>query len=248
MYWIGTSWKMNGTRGFARDYAAALRDADLSAVLDAGIQPFIIPSFTAIDVAAEQLADSPVLVGAQNAHWESKGAWTGEVSMEQAKDAGAKIIEMGHSERREFFGETDETVNLKVKAALANDLIPLVCFGEPGEVFEAGNTVEFITSQIDAALDGVSDTSKIILAYEPIWAIGEHGRPPKQEDLERTFGVLKERYADRVEAILYGGSVNHDNVKSILAIDGVTGLFIGRSAWQVDGYLKNLELSLQVLG
>lgn len=248
MLWVGTSWKMNGTRAFAADYAQKLHDADLAPIVEAGIQPFIIPSFTSIDVAAGILTDSsPVIVGAQNAHWEEKGAWTGEVSMVQAKDAGAKIIEMGHSERRQYFGETDETVNLKVKAALREGLIPLVCFGESAEVFEAGETVEFITSQIDAALDGVVDTSRVILAYEPIWAIGEHGRPPEREDLARTFSVLADRYVGRVQAILYGGSVNHDNIKDILGIEGVGGLFIGRSAWTPEGYLKNLELAAETL-
>ncbi|MFP7696313.1 triose-phosphate isomerase [Trueperella sp. LYQ143] len=245
MYWVGTSWKMNGTLAFARQYAQALRDAQLDLP---NIQPFIIPSFTAINAVHEILGeDSAIQLGAQNAHWEDAGAWTGEVSMLQAKDAGAQLIEMGHSERREFFGETDKTVNLKVKAALAHGLRPLVCFGEPLEVFQGGGSIEFITAQIDAALDGVADTSQILLAYEPIWAIGEHGREPEPEDLAAAFAALDARYGQRVAAILYGGSVNHANNQWLLQIDGVGGLFIGRSAWSAEGYLKNLQLADEVL-
>lgn len=246
MFWVGTSWKMNGTLQFARDYARELVNSPLDDF--EGIQPFIIPSFTAIDSVRQVLADSNrVVLGAQNAHWEDSGAWTGEVSMLQAKDAGAALIEMGHSERREYFGETDETVNLKVKAALAHGLRPLVCFGEPLDVFEAGDSIEYITAQVDAALDGVDDTSQILLGYEPIWAIGEHGREPEPEDLAAAFKVLDERYGSRVEAILYGGSVNHENNQWLLQIDGVGGLFIGRSAWTPEGYIENLRLAHEVV-
>ncbi|VDG77174.1 triosephosphate isomerase [Actinobaculum suis] len=249
MVWVGTSWKMNGTLSFAREYAESLAGAGMETYVRAEVQPFVIPPFTALNTAAKALAETPVLVGAQNAHWEDAGAWTGEVSVPQAADAGARIIEMGHSERREWFGETDETVNLKAKAALRHGLVPLICFGEPAEVFEAGETLPFICSQIDAALAGLPAAGegetgpRVLLAYEPIWAIGEHGRPPAREDLVTTFAALAERYGERVTAILYGGSVNHANNQDILSIPGVGGLFIGRSAWTAEGYLKNLELA-----
>lgn len=241
MLWIGTSWKMNGTRDFTRRYVEALLAADVDQM--DGIQPFVIPSFTSIDVAAGMLKGSRIVVGAQNAHWEDSGAWTGEVSMEQVADAGAKIVELGHSERREHFQETDEAVNLKVRAALSRGLLPLVCVGEPIEVFDAGETIAFVTRQVDSALAGIDDTSTVILAYEPIWAIGESGRAPHRDDLNRTFGVLSDKYANRVSAILYGGSVNFENNQELLGIPGVGGLFIGRSAWSAEGYIKNLELA-----
>lgn len=246
MKWVGTSWKMNGDLAFARAYATAIKD--LRPEDYPGIQPFIIPSFTAITTVRDILGpNAHVMLGAQNAHWEEAGAWTGEVSVPQAKDAGAQIIEIGHSERREFFGETDETVNKKVKATLAHGLVPLVCFGEPDEVQRAGESIPFICAQIDAALEGVEDTSTIVLAYEPIWAIGVNGRPPQREDLEAAFAELKARYAHRVAAILYGGSVNHENNQGLLAIDGVDGLFIGRSAWTPEGYLENLRLAAEAI-
>jgi triosephosphate isomerase len=244
MLWIGTSWKMNGTRHFAEEYTHALvqaRTAELE-----WVQPFVIPPLTCFDVVAGGLANTNVLVGVQNAHWDESGAWTGEVSMAQVADAGAAIVEIGHSERRQCFGETNQTVNLKVKAALRHNLRPLICCGESAEVFEHGESLPFITAQIDAALAGVPDTSQILLAYEPIWAIGENGRPPEHVDLETTFAALSDRYGQRVEAILYGGSVNPANNQEILSIPGVSGLFIGRSAWTASGYLTNLTLASQM--
>ena len=121
--------------------------------------------------------DSDVIVGAQNAHWEDGGAWTGEVSVPQAKDAGATLVELGHSERRTHFNETDATVNLKVRAVLRHGLIPLVCVGEPDEVFRQGGSSEYVVRQAHAALDQVDDVSDVLIAYEPVWAIGEGGRP-----------------------------------------------------------------------
>ncbi|CAN5300644.1 hypothetical protein BH11ACT7_BH11ACT7_01470 [soil metagenome] len=128
--WIGTSWKMNKGLTEARLYARELSEY-VSRNPPTGVQPFIIPSFTALAATRDELgADSPVLLGVQNAHWEDRGAWTGEVSVAQAKDAGAQLVEIGHSERREHFGETVATTRLKVAAVLAHGLVPLLCIGE----------------------------------------------------------------------------------------------------------------------
>ncbi len=241
MLWVGTSWKMNGTLAFARQYAQTLRGTDLAAWT--GVQPFIIPPFTAIDTVRQILGDdSPVLLGAQNAHWEEAGAWTGEVSVPQAADAGAQLIELGHSERRQNFAETNEVVRRKVAKTLEVGLRPLLCVGEPAEVFEAGESIDYIVEQADSALEGV-DASSVILAYEPIWAIGEHGREPRPEDLTRAFAALQTHYGDSVTAILYGGSVNQGNTRDLLNIDGVDGLFVGRAAWTVEGYLEILQIA-----
>ncbi len=243
MSWVGTSWKMNKTLAEARDYATRLAAA-LSDGAPAGVQPFIIPPATAITTVRDILGpDSPVVLGIQNAHWADAGAWTGEISVPQAADAGARLVEIGHSERREFFAETDETVNLKVKATLAHGLRPLLCVGEPGEVFAAGGSVAHIMAQVAAALDGIDDVSRVLIAYEPIWAIGEHGREARPEDIEAVFAALDAAYGDRVEAILYGGSVNQGNAEETLRVSGVNGLFVGRSAWQVDGYLELLRIA-----
>lgn len=243
MLWIGTSWKMNGTLASAREYATRLRDG-LRDGAPGGVQPFIIPPTTALATVAGILGpDSPVLLGVQNAHWADAGAWTGEISVPQAADAGASLVEIGHSERREFFAETDQTVNLKVRATLKHGLRPLLCVGEPAEVFAAGRSAGHVLAQVAAALDGVDEASRVLLAYEPIWAIGENGREARPEDIEGVFAALGDAYGGRVEAILYGGSVNAGNAAATLAVDGVDGLFVGRSAWQVDGYLDLLSIA-----
>ena len=153
------------------------------------------------------------------------------------------MVEIGHSERREFFAETDRTVNLKVKASLNHGLRPLLCCGEPGDVFDAGGSVAHIMAQVAAGLDGVDDVSRVLIAYEPIWAIGEHGREARPEDIEGVFAALDAEYGDKVGCILYGGSVNQGNAEETLQVKGVNGLFVGRSAWQVDGYLELLRIA-----
>ena len=243
--WVGTSWKMNKglaeARGYARELAGYLAGADLPAV-----QPFVIPSFTALAATLDELgADSPVLLGVQNAHWEDHGAWTGEVSVAQAKDAGAQLVEIGHSERREHFGETVATTRLKVAATLAHGLIPLLCIGESAEVKRAGQSTRFILEQAAGALDGLTagQLERVLIAYEPIWAIGENGRPATGAELQEPFAGLGREYGGRTAGLLYGGSVNLDNAEEMLGIDHVTGLFVGRAAWQLPGYLRLLELA-----
>ena len=243
--WIGTSWKMTKTLAEARAWASGLRD-HLGGVAPAGVQPFVIPSFTATTAVREVLgADSPVLLGVQNAHWEDAGAWTGEVSVPQAKDAGAQLVEIGHSERREHFGETVETTRLKVAAALRHGLTPLLCIGESAEVKEAGGSSAFILEQAAGALKGLSaeELSRVVIAYEPIWAIGEKGRPATVEELVEPFAALGEQYTGKVTGLLYGGSVNLDNAADLLGIEHVTGLFVGRTAWKLEGYLELLRIA-----
>lgn len=242
--WIGTSWKMNGTARSTREYCAELVAAGLASWR--GVQPFVVPAATAIREARTALGPSSgVLVGAQNAHWADAGAWTGEISVPQVADAGAELVELGHSERREHFGETDRTVNLKVKAVLAHGLRPLVCVGEPRAVLEARGSVPYVCDQVDAALDGVADASRVLVAYEPVWAIGERGRPPRDGELDAVCGALAERFGSRTTALLYGGSVDARNARRLLGLPGVTGLFVGRAAWQAAGFLEILRVARQ---
>lgn len=239
--WVGTSWKMNKLRGEANDYAQQLKA--VAAQGWPGVQPFVIPPATSLALVSDILADSPVRVGAQNAHWEDAGAWTGEVSVPQVKDAGATVVEIGHSERREFFGETDETVNRKVLATLTHGLTPLVCFGEPLEVFSGGGSIAHVMKQVERALENVGDLGEVLLAYEPIWAIGEKGRPARPEDIAPVIAALAQEWGGKVKGLLYGGSVSLGNAKELLDIPGVDGLFIGRSAWQVDGFIEILNIA-----
>ena len=247
--WIGTSWKMTKTLAEGRAWAEGLRDhlaSEHGGQAPSGVQPFVIPSFTATTAVRGVLGeDSPVLLGVQNAHWEDEGAWTGEVSVPQAKDAGAQIVEIGHSERREHFGETVETTRLKVAAALRHGLTPLLCIGESAEVKEAGGSSAFILEQAAGALEGLSaeELSRVVIAYEPIWAIGEKGRPATVEELVEPFAALGGQYSGKVAGLLYGGSVNLDNAADLLGIEHVTGLFVGRTAWKLAGYLELLRIA-----
>lgn len=243
--WIGTSWKMNKTLAEATDWAAGLAGALVGRDLG-GVVPFVIPPATAIAAVAAALADEPrVLVGAQNAHWADAGAWTGEVSVPQVADAGARLVEIGHSERREHFGETDETVRAKVAAALSHGLTPLLCVGEPAHVQAAGGSGAHILGQVARALAGLDpeQLSRVLIAYEPIWAIGEHGRPATVAELAEPFAALAAAWGQHVQGLLYGGSVNLDNAVDLLGIENVDGLFVGRTAWRLEGYLRLLEIA-----
>lgn len=243
--WIGTSWKMNKDLAESRRYARELSNYVRRNRRD-NLQPFIIPSFTAIAATRDELgADSPVVLGVQNAHWEDHGAWTGEVSMAQAKDAGAQLVEIGHSERRKHFGETVATTRLKVAAAVAHGLVPLLCIGEDADVKRAGDTSDFILRQAAGALDGLTSEQlgSVLIAYEPIWAIGEAGRPATVEEIAQPFAELGREYGSCAAGLLYGGSVTADNADDLLSVDHVTGLFVGRAAWHVSGYQRLLEIA-----
>lgn len=250
--WIGTSWKMNKTLAEARDYASGLAAAlRAEPGIAAGLQLFIIPPHTAIAETSRALSgrqgedDAGVVLGAQNAHWEDSGAWTGEVSVPQVRDAGAQLVEIGHSERREHFGETVETTRWKVQAARRHGLRALLCIGEPGSVRDGGESAAFILDQARGALQGLTqeELDGVLIAYEPIWAIGENGRPATVEELREPFRALAAEFGEAVEGILYGGSVNLDNAADLLGIDGVDGLFVGRTAWQLEGYLELLRIA-----
>ena len=243
--WIGTSWKMNKVRAEARSFASTLAASTI--IRHEGVQPFIIPPFTSIAEVAGLLASSRVRVGAQNMHWADAGAWTGEISPLMVKDAGATLVELGHSERRTYFGETDETVALKAAAALKHGLTPLVCVGETRAEFDAGRTAEVLARQAAAALSKIAQehrTGTILLAYEPVWSIGEGGTPAEPPFVNMQHALIKqqtERSIGRSLPVLYGGSVNPDNCREFAAQSNVDGLFIGRSAWAAEGYLGILQ-------
>lgn len=243
-FWIGTSWKMNKTLAEARSFAAALAAAD--AARDPRIQRFVIPPFTAVREVKAMLADTSVKVGAQNMHWADEGAWTGEVSPPMLTDCGLDIVELGHSERRKHFGETDETVGLKTEAAIRHNLIPLICIGETLEEREAGRAREVLEAQVRGALgklSGEQTSAEILLAYEPVWAIGENGIPATSDYADarqaEIIAVAQDMLGRRIPC-LYGGSVNPGNCEELITCPHIDGLFIGRSAWKVEGYLDIL--------
>ncbi|MCG6902473.1 MAG: triose-phosphate isomerase [Rhodobacter sp.] len=244
-YWIGTSWKMNKTLAEAERFAQGLAAAD--AARSGTIQRFVIPPFTLVREVKRLLGGTSVKVGAQNMHWAESGAWTGEVSAPMLADCGLDMVELGHSERREHFAETDETVALKTESAVRHGLIPLICIGETLAEREAGRAQEVLERQVRTALGKLDDAQKsarILLAYEPVWAIGENGIPATSDYADarqaEIIAVAQEVLGHRVPC-LYGGSVNPGNCRELIQCPHIDGLFIGRSAWDVAGYLDILD-------
>ncbi|MFC0201493.1 triose-phosphate isomerase [Paracoccus rhizosphaerae] len=247
-FWIGTSWKMNKTLAEAQAFARGL----VGAPDDPRIQRFVIPPFTACREVKAMLADTTVKVGAQNMHWDDAGAWTGEVSPVMLTDCGLDLVELGHSERREHFGETDETVGLKTAAAVRHGLTPLICIGETLAEREAGCAQQVLERQVRGALSGVAGTdATILLAYEPVWAIGVNGIPATSDYADarqaEIIAVAEDVLGRRVPC-LYGGSVNPGNCDELIACPHIDGLFIGRSAWAVEGYLDILARCATTIG
>ena len=242
--WIGTSWKMNKTLTEALAFADALKAADSDR--DPRIQRFVIPSFTAIREVAATLADTSAKVGAQNMHWAVKGAWTGEVSPLMLTDCGLNMVELGHSERRAHFGETNGTVALKTEAAVRHGLIPLICIGETLEDRENGRAQEVLEEQTRSALSHLSGdqrSAQVLLAYEPVWAIGDGGIPATSGYADARQSEIADVAQDvlgRRIPCLYGGSVNAQNCEELIGCPHIDGLFIGRAAWDVAGYLDIL--------
>lgn len=243
-YWVGTSWKMNKTLAEALAFAAGLKGADANQ--HPRIQRFVIPPFTAVRQVKEALGGTSLKVGAQNMHWADQGAWTGEISPLMLGDCGLDIVELGHSERREYFGETDETVGLKTEAAVRHGLIPLICIGETLEDRESGRASEVLARQVRGALSrlaGEQKQAEVLLAYEPVWAIGEKGIPATADYADARhaeIAAVAEEIMGRKIPCLYGGSVNPENCQELISCPHIDGLFIGRSAWQVEGYLDIL--------
>lgn len=251
-FWIGTSWKMNKTLAEARAFAQGLAEAD--AARDPRLQRFVIPPFTAAREVKALLAGTSVKVGAQNMHWAEAGPWTGEISAPMLVDCGLDIVELGHSERREHFGETDETVGLKTESAVRHGLIPLICIGETLAERESGRAQAVLETQVRGALAKLSAEQKsapILLAYEPVWAIGVNGIPATSDYADarqaEIIAVAQDVLSRRIPC-LYGGSVNPGNCAELIACPHIDGLFIGRSAWAVEGYLDILARCAATLG
>ena len=244
-FWVGTSWKMNKSLAEALSFAATL--ADRLPEVDPRIQPFVIPSFTAVREVKAALAETRVRVGAQNMHWADAGAWTGEISPPMLKDCGLDLVELGHSERREHFGENDRAVGMKTAAAVRHGLVPLICVGETLAERNEGRAVEVLAAQVEGALqflEGDGLRQKILFAYEPVWAIGEGGSPASADYADEQQARIKKTAAARLGSepqVLYGGSVNPQNAAELIAMPHVDGLFVGRSAWDVGGYLRILS-------
>ena len=239
---IAGNWKMHKTVAEAVELAKGVRDA--VAAVD-GVDVVLCPPFTAIAAVKDVVANSEVGVGAQNMYFETQGAFTGEISPLMLDELCQYVI-IGHSERRQFFGETDEGVNKKIKIALAHGLTPIVCVGENLEQNEAGETNTFVGGQVKAAFNGVpaTDAVKLIVAYEPIWAIGT-GRNADAATANSIIkdsirGVLANMYgvelAEQIR-IQYGGSVKPNNVAEYMAQPDIDGALVGGASLTVENFL-----------
>ncbi|MBM3305219.1 MAG: triose-phosphate isomerase [Candidatus Aminicenantes bacterium] len=229
---IAGNWKMHGTLAEARALASAIVAA---APELAGADILLIPPFTALTEVGGLLAGTGIGLGAQDLFWEDGGAFTGQISGPMLKDAGCRFVLVGHSERRQYFGETDETVARKVRAALRSGLSPIVCFGETLEAREAGRTIERIDAQLDRGLGDLAagEIASVLLAYEPVWAIGT-GRtatPAQAEEVQAHIrGRLEEKYGNGPAScaiILYGGSVKPSGSYSLFKEKNIDGFLVG---------------------
>ena len=240
---IAGNWKMHKTIPEALEIVKALKEATPE-LTDAEL--VVIPPFTAMSEVKKVIEGISIKLGAQNLFWEEKGAFTGEVSAPMLKDAGCHYVIIGHSERRQYFGETDETVNKKVKAALAHELIPIMCIGESLEEKEKEKTIDKVETQINSGLEelGKEEIRRIIIAYEPIWAIGT-GLTATPSQAEEVHNFIREKLAEKYgnetascAIILYGGSVKPDNTYSLLKENNINGALVGGASLKADSFIQ----------
>ena len=235
------NWKLHKTIPEALALVTELRN-QLATVRDVEIA--VAPVFTALAVVAKRLEGSNIRVAAQDCFWEEKGAWTGEVGPTLLKDAGCSYVIVGHSERRQHFGELDAAVNLKARAALKDGLMPIICVGETLAEREAGETMGRIRAQLEGALKDLTadDARRIVLAYEPVWAIGTgRNATPEQAQQVHHFirGQLRDRFggvADEVR-VQYGGSVKPDNIAALMDKADVDGALVGGASLTAEQFV-----------
>jgi triosephosphate isomerase len=225
---VAGNWKMHGTAAEGTRLARAVV-RELADVLGRPDAPQVVlcPPFTALHAVGQALAGSGVLLGAQNVHWAASGAFTGEVSAPMLAEAGCTFVVVGHSERRQHFGESDEHVARRLRAALDHGLVPILCVGERWEERAAGAAESRIAGQVRSALEGLGaeDRSRVVVAYEPVWAIGT-GRAATAEDAARAAEVIRAAAGEDVR-VLYGGSVSPENAGGFFRARGVDGALVG---------------------
>ena len=245
---IAGNWKMNmlpnEAINFIEEFAPMVKDAKHEVIL-------CVP-YTDLFYALLNVQGTNIKIGAQNMHWEEKGAYTGEISAQMLKSIGVEYVIIGHSERRQYFAETDETVNKKIKSAITAGLKPIVCVGETLEQRETGVTEKIITSQVEKAFEGImqTDLDKIIVAYEPIWAIGT-GKTATKEDANTTIMQIRKKLAEiygQNEAngviIQYGGSVKSSNAKELFEMSDIDGGLVGGASLKAEEFSKIVNFEI----
>ena len=239
---IAGNWKMNKS---VEEAVGLINEIKGTLPADQGVDVLVCPAFVCLESVKKTLAGTSIKLGAQNMYWEDSGAYTGEISADMLVSVGAEYVIIGHSERRQYFGETDENVNLKLKQALAKGLVPIVCIGETLSERESGKTFDVLKSQLDGGLAGISaeQMKGVVLAYEPVWAIGT-GKVATKEQAQEAHafirGYLRDQFdgptADAV-VIQYGGSVKPDNAKELLGQPDVDGALIGGASLKADDFV-----------
>jgi triosephosphate isomerase len=243
---IAGNWKMHGTRAEAERLLSVLK-AQIGRPPDREV--VVAPPFGTLETASRLLAGTSIRLAAQNLHWELQGAFTGEISGPMLKELGCSHVIIGHSERRQYFGETDEHVAKKVQAARRDALLPIICVGETLEERERGETLTVIARQVRGALQGqdVKAISALIVAYEPVWAIGT-GRtatPSQAQEvhafIRSTLAELADRSSAELVRILYGGSVKPDNVDSLMAESDIDGALVGGASLEAQAFARIVQ-------
>jgi len=220
-----------------------------------GIDVVLCPAFTALSEVSEVISESDIMLGAQDLYWQDEGAFTGEVSGKMLKDAGCSFVIIGHSERRQFFGETNETVNKKIKAALINALTPILCVGETLKEREAGKTLDVLKDHVHNGLReiGKEDVLKLVIAYEPVWAIGtgKTATPAQAQEAHKYIrDLLVKLYDQEVAAqvrIQYGGSVKPENIIELMQQPDLDGALVGGASLQVSSFADIVKKAAEVI-
>lgn len=242
-FFFGTNLKMHQTASETVAFLDGL--AESLALDDPRMQYFVLPPFTSLAAVARHFARPALWIGAQNMHWAASGAFTGEISAPMLREFDLDLVMLGHAERRQHFGETDATVHRKIRAAFDHGLRVLLCVGESAADHTEGRGIERVRSQLRSALEGVSveEARALLVAYEPVWSIGEAGVPAELDEVASVVDAMRndldERFGLEVRPpVLYGGSVDRTNCGAFAAIPAIDGLFVGRAAWSVAGFAE----------
>lgn len=239
---IAGNWKMNNTN----KEALLLVESIKKITLNKDVEAVLCVPFTALHEVKKLIIDSDIKLGAQNMHWEESGAYTGEISPLMLKDIGIDYCIIGHSERRQYYNETDETVNKKLKASLSHGILPIICVGETLEEREANKAEKIVKNQIINAFEGISadEIKNIVIAYEPIWAIGT-GRTASSDDanamcafIRETIGGIYSEEEKNIIRIQYGGSVKPSNVKELMEKSDIDGALVGGASLKANDFVK----------
>ena len=250
-FYFGSNFKMHKTLAEVKTFVQFLTQTYEG---QPNLQLFVIPPFTALGGLQDIARPTNLWIGAQNMHWASSGAFTGEISAPMLRDLGVDLVMLGHAERRHKFGETDHQINKKVQSAIDHHLRVLLCIGETAKQRQSGITDEVLAMQLKIALFGFPDDQidQLMVAYEPVWAIGAGGQEAQPAEIASSINHIKQiltsRFGEEARKIplLYGGSVSEHNCSDYVQATAVSGLFVGRAAWQPDGFMRVLRAAQSI--